>query len=107
MPDGITHGNKDVLFKALSQNYENKPPAVYGLDLLKNQEAAAEQNARNAAAIRKFWRMQGKFHGRFFARAEKIMARIGAIAIALAAQLHANRTRFARKNKRKSERHRK
>ena len=33
MPDGITHSNKDVLFKVLSQSYENKSLAVYGLDL--------------------------------------------------------------------------
>ena len=33
MPDGITHSNKDVLFKVLSRNYENKSLAVYGLDL--------------------------------------------------------------------------
>ena len=30
MPDGITHSNKDVLFKVLSQYYENKSLAVYG-----------------------------------------------------------------------------
>ena len=35
MPDGITHSNKDVLFKVLSQNYENKSLAAYGLDLPK------------------------------------------------------------------------
>ena len=33
MPDGITHSNKDVLFKVLSHNYENKSLAAYGLDL--------------------------------------------------------------------------
>ena len=33
MPDGITRSNKDVLFKVLSQSYENKSLAVYGLDL--------------------------------------------------------------------------
>ena len=33
MPDGITHYNKDVLFKVLSRNYENKSLAAYGLDL--------------------------------------------------------------------------
>ena len=35
MLDGITHSNKDVLFKVLSQNYENKSLAVYGLNLPK------------------------------------------------------------------------
>ena len=33
MPDGIAHNNKDILFKVLSQNYENKSLAVYGLNL--------------------------------------------------------------------------
>jgi len=33
MPDGITHSNKDVMFKVLSQNYENKSLAVYGLNV--------------------------------------------------------------------------
>ena len=33
MADGITHSNKDVLFKALSRCYGNKSFAVYGLDL--------------------------------------------------------------------------
>jgi transcription termination factor NusB len=33
MPDGITHNNKDVVFKVLSRNYENKSLAVYGLNL--------------------------------------------------------------------------
>jgi len=33
MPDGITHSNKDVMFKVLSQSYENKSLAVYGLNL--------------------------------------------------------------------------
>ena len=31
MPDGITHSNKDVVFKVLSRNYENKSLEVYGL----------------------------------------------------------------------------
>ena len=35
MPDGITHSNKDVLFKVLSQSYENKSLAAYGLNLPK------------------------------------------------------------------------
>jgi len=35
MPDGITHSNKDVLFKALSRCYENKSLAVYGLNIPK------------------------------------------------------------------------
>ena len=29
----ITHNNKDVLFKAFSQNYRDKSLAVYGLDV--------------------------------------------------------------------------
>ena len=33
MADGITHNNKDVLFKALSRYYENKSLAVYGLNV--------------------------------------------------------------------------
>ena len=33
MPDGITHSNKDVLFKFLSRQYENKSLAAYGLKL--------------------------------------------------------------------------
>ena len=33
MPDGITHSNKDVMFKVLSQQYANKSLSVYGLDL--------------------------------------------------------------------------
>ena len=33
MPDGITHRNKDVMFKVLSQNYQDKSLAVYGLNL--------------------------------------------------------------------------
>ena len=33
MPDGITYSNKDVMFKVLSQNYENKSLAVYGLNV--------------------------------------------------------------------------
>ena len=33
MPNGITHNNKDVIFKVLSQHYQNKSLAVYGLDL--------------------------------------------------------------------------
>ena len=35
MADGITHSNKDVLFKALSRCYENKSLAAYGLNLPK------------------------------------------------------------------------
>jgi hypothetical protein len=35
MADGITHSNKDVLFKALSRCYENKSLAVYGLNVPK------------------------------------------------------------------------
>jgi len=31
MPDGITYSNKDVMFKVLSRNYENKSLEVYGL----------------------------------------------------------------------------
>jgi len=33
MPDGITHSNKDVMFKVLSQNYENKSLEVYGFNV--------------------------------------------------------------------------
>ena len=33
MPDGISHSNNDVIFKVLSQYYENKSLAVYGLKL--------------------------------------------------------------------------
>jgi len=33
LADGITHQNKDVIFKILSENYKNKSLAVYGLDL--------------------------------------------------------------------------
>jgi hypothetical protein len=33
MPEGITHKNKDVLFKVLSQHYPNKSFAVYGLNV--------------------------------------------------------------------------
>jgi len=33
MADGITHNNKDVMFKVLSQYYGNKSFAVYGLDI--------------------------------------------------------------------------
>ena len=33
MSKGITHNNKDVMFKVLSRNYENKSLAVYGLNL--------------------------------------------------------------------------
>ena len=33
--NGITHTNKDVLFKVLTQNYQNKSLAVYGLDVPK------------------------------------------------------------------------
>ena len=33
MPNGITYNNKDVMFKALSQHYENKSLAVYGLNV--------------------------------------------------------------------------
>ena len=33
MPDGITHSNKDVMFKFLSRQYENKSLAAYGLKL--------------------------------------------------------------------------
>lgn len=35
MPDGITHSNKDVIFKVLSQHYQNKSLAVYGLSIPK------------------------------------------------------------------------
>ena len=35
MPSGITHTNKDVLFKVLSQYYQNKSFSVYGLDIPK------------------------------------------------------------------------
>ncbi len=35
MPDGITYKNKDVMFKVLSQYYENKSFAVYGLNVPK------------------------------------------------------------------------
>jgi len=35
MSDGIAYQNKDVLFKVLSQNYENKSFEVFGLDLPK------------------------------------------------------------------------
>ena len=35
MSDGITHTNKDVLFKVLSQHYRNKSLAVYGLNIPK------------------------------------------------------------------------
>ena len=35
MPDGITYSNKDALFKVLSQHYQNKSLAVYGLDVPK------------------------------------------------------------------------
>jgi len=33
MSDGIAHNNKDIMFKVLSRNYENKSLAVYGLDV--------------------------------------------------------------------------
>jgi len=33
VPEGITHHNKDVMFKVLSRNYENKSLAVYGLNV--------------------------------------------------------------------------
>ena len=33
MPSGINYNNKDILFKVLSQHYQNKSLAVYGLDL--------------------------------------------------------------------------
>ena len=33
MPDGISHSNKDILFKVLSQNYPNKSLSAYGLDI--------------------------------------------------------------------------
>jgi len=33
LPSGITHSNKDVMFKVLSRNYKDKSFAVYGLDL--------------------------------------------------------------------------
>ena len=35
MADGISNSNKDVMFKVLSRNYQNKSLAVYGLDLPK------------------------------------------------------------------------
>ena len=35
MPDSITHKNKDVMFKVLSQHYQDKSLAVYGLNLPK------------------------------------------------------------------------
>ena len=35
MPDGITYYNKDVIFKVLSQHYQNKSLAVYGLKIPK------------------------------------------------------------------------
>jgi len=35
MTDGITHNNKDVMFKVLSQYYKDKSLAVYGLNLPK------------------------------------------------------------------------
>ena len=35
MPDGIAYQNKDILFKVLSQNYENKSFKVLGLNLPK------------------------------------------------------------------------
>ena len=35
MPDGVAYQNKDILFKVLSQNYENKSFKVLGLDLPK------------------------------------------------------------------------
>ena len=35
MPGGITHSNKDVLFKVLEQLYKDKSLAVYGLDIPK------------------------------------------------------------------------
>ena len=35
MPTDITHSNKDVLFKVLSQHYKDKSFAVYGLDVPK------------------------------------------------------------------------
>jgi len=35
MSSGITHNNKDVMFKMLSQSYENKSLAVYGLKIPK------------------------------------------------------------------------
>ena len=33
MSDGITHNNKDVMFKVLSKYYADKSFAVYGLDV--------------------------------------------------------------------------
>jgi len=33
MPSGITHSNKDVLFKVLSRSYQNISLAAYGLDI--------------------------------------------------------------------------
>ena len=35
MPSGINYNNKDILFKVLSQHYQNKSLAVYGLDVPK------------------------------------------------------------------------
>ena len=33
MSDGISYKNKDIMFKVLSQHYQNKSLEVYGLDI--------------------------------------------------------------------------
>ena len=43
MADGITHDNKDVLFKVLSQNYKNKSFEALGLSLPKIKEVLPTQ----------------------------------------------------------------
>jgi len=43
MADGITHDNKDVLFKILSQNYRNKSFKALGLDLPKIKKVLPTQ----------------------------------------------------------------
>ena len=43
MGDGITHDNKDVLFKVLSQNYKNKSFEALGLSLPKIKEVLPTQ----------------------------------------------------------------
>jgi len=50
MADGITHDNKDVLFKVLSQNYRNKSFEALGLDLPKIKEVLPTQLPSVSAA---------------------------------------------------------
>jgi len=50
MPNGVTHDNKDVLFKVLSQNYKNKSFEALGLHLPRIKEVLPTQFPSVSAA---------------------------------------------------------